>query len=340
MQLIIAEKPSAGKAILSLPLDIKQLDVIYTYAYGFFKSKANKIGFNDIPTTPELSEDTMRERYLTTPIMWIDQGIRKKGLAEDILSTISARIAQYSEIIIATDNDAIGDYSASQIITALNGVDMRRVTRAPVVSMSAKGMLDTYNKRTSYDASATKVRTSQQRVKRIFDHWWKINSEVVLGEACSKVGMKGNPAVSKYELMLYYFLATAKDPLSAEYLLDWMGNPQPRKDYPDNIKRNATIGSPVSRVEIINQANARGALSEFIVPATSKRVAHKAYRLSDAGQQFLNLMHPKTQDHDLPFRLYNWMILGGEDQDGAMQQIRRYINTLFGRQLRFQRKQW
>lgn len=57
------------------------------------------------------------------------------------------------------------------------------------------------------------------------------------------------------------------------------------------------------------------------------------YRLTPAGKAFMSRLHPRTYDPDLPFRLEQWITAG----DYAS--MRRYINTVFGRQLRYQRNQ-
>jgi len=53
--------------------------------------------------------------------------------------------------------------------------------------------------------------------------------------------------------------------------------------------------------------------------------------ISDAGLEFLNLLHPDCEDQDLPARLHEWQ----SDWPNSKPKMERYIRTLFGKQLRF-----
>jgi hypothetical protein len=69
----------------------------------------------------------------------------------------------------------------------------------------------------------------------------------------------------------------------------------------------------------------RGALSVYAEDR------NKAYSLSAAGKAFVSQLHKKTFDPDLPFRINDWLNIGDYDA------MSRYIRTVFGRQIRFQR---
>ena len=59
-------------------------------------------------------------------------------------------------------------------------------------------------------------------------------------------------------------------------------------------------------------------------------------RLSEKGSLFIGMLHPRTYDAELPFRIEKW--LSAADLDESRGKMKRYINQFFGRQLRYQRK--
>ena len=88
------------------------------------------------------------------------------------------------------------------------------------------------------------------------------------------------------------------------------------------------IGSSMSRPSLVDSAIARG----LIVRSVEGGV--RLLELSDQGAVFVSGLHPRTFDADLPFRLETWVL------NDDYVPMRRYINAVFGRQLRYQRKQY
>ncbi len=82
----------------------------------------------------------------------------------------------------------------------------------------------------------------------------------------------------------------------------------------------------MSRAAILESAIQRGALS---VHGENGR---REYALSSAGRAFVSQLHKKTFNPDLPFRINDWLRRGDYDA------MSRYIRTVFGRQVRYQRK--
>ena len=50
--------------------------------------------------------------------------------------------------------------------------------------------------------------------------------------------------------------------------------------------------------------------------------------LSDAGERFLEILHPDSEDPDLPFRLQEWQMLPPTE---ARDRIDTYLRTFFGK---------
>lgn len=338
MLLIIAEKPGIYDALSSLPIALKNTDIVYTYAYGLFEPSNPNITFQDIPYTPELKDDRLKPYFAEEPIHWVNGGVKKKNHARDIMAALKDRMHDYSEVIVATDADKTGAYSGAQLLEKLPGIDTNIVTRIPTISWRKQDILKGYHDRQRYTDSGINVEAKQQYLKRTFDYWWKINAEFVFGEAIKQCGLQGNPAVSKYELMLYFFLAMQPAPMSADEIVKWMQNPPSLKTYPEPVRDKVSIGSLASQMSILETAVNRGAVIVSYIEADNKRGVKMVYALSGRTHKFLSLMHPKTRDNDLPYRLYEWMSCDLSEIDVTREKIRRYIHTIFGRQLRYQRR--
>ena len=81
------------------------------------------------------------------------------------------------------------------------------------------------------------------------------------------------------------------------------------------------IGSVTSRHEIITQMKKRG----------TAVLQDKKVQITPIGRVFVRALHGKTYDPDLPFRIHEWSL------EGCRENMARYIRTVFGRQLRYQR---
>lgn len=338
MLLIIAEKPGIYDALSALPITLNTTDIVYTYAYGLYEPSKPNINFQSIPCTPEWGDDHLKSYYTKESIQWVNGGFKQKNYARDIMAAIKDRMHEYTEIIIATDADRVGAYSALQLLQKLSDIEPNIVTRIPVIAWSKQAILKGYHERQRYMETGIEVEAKQQHLKRTFDYWWKINAELVFGEVCKECDLRGNPAVSKYELMLYFFLAMNPVPKSAYEIVKWMQNPPSRKTHSESVRQKVTIGSSVSHMSILETAVERGAVIGSYVEDDNPRGVKMVYALSGRAHKFLSRMHPKTRDDDLPYRLYEWMSCDLSEIDETKEKIRRYINTLFGRQLRYQRR--
>jgi len=161
----------------------------------------------------------------------------------------------------------------------------------------------------------------EQQLKKTFDYWWNSNSKLVFSELCKMSGLECQSILSKYELMLIVALGKYQKPIGIDNLLSIMTNWKGSGKY--QTKSNQ-IGSLISRMKIIENACGRGAISKDNLTGL--------YSLSESGLCFLAKLHSRTFDPDLPARLENWI---SQLDYSAM---KKYIRTLFGRQLRYQRK--
>jgi hypothetical protein len=339
MQLFITEKPSIGKLILDLADNKNQTSIIYTMSHGLFSPKMPKdLCFNDIPATPTVKEDELSPYYRNRDIQWIKNGVQHQNGVTDILLHLNTNARRITEVIIATDNDRVGAYAGLQLLEKINVRHDVKVTCMPLYSFLKPHLQQSYEARRSLGQTLFPLWSKQEYLKRTFDFWWKINAQLVFGELCKASNLKGDPIISKYELMLLYFLSSQDTPVSSSDILDWMNKPPTRKEYAPLIMKFASIGSTISQTHILETAKARGAFSVSYGTKTTSGRRQECYLLSQPAQKFMTMLHKKSDDLELPFRLLTWINVDIPDLHSSEISIRRYINQFFGRQLRYQRK--
>jgi hypothetical protein len=345
MKLIISEKASVANQLIKSGLLSSSDQITFTFSLGLWTESKVKIDFNQVPYTDHSGE--MRSLHETffkkgneswgneknliidgSGATILKQNLNSDGLNK-LLSHLNGHIHQYTDIIIATDNDRRGAYGALQIIERL------KPSKLPINVMlfsdtSLETIKKSWLKRNEYSwvSSGYEKKANAQKVKKAFDFWWHTNSALVFGECLKKSGLRGDPVLSKYEFMAINVLSNHEHKLTTDKLIDIMASWEGTGRY-SSLANNyeCQIGSASSQSEIVSRLIERGVfkLSEL------NGVKSKALSLTPEGERFLEFIHPKTFDKDLPFRLYQWCF------DENINAIRRYINTLFSRQLRFQR---
>lgn len=345
MKLIISEKANVASQLIKSGLLSNQDQITFTFSLGLWTESKAKIDFNQIPYTDYSGEmRSLHEAFFKkgnepwgdcrnliidgSGATLLKQKLNSDGLNK-LLSHLNGHLHQYTEIIIATDNDRRGAYGASQIIERL------KPSKLPIHVMlfsdtSLKTIKKAWLKRNehSWESSGYEKKAIAQKVKKSFDFWWHTNSALVFGECLKKSGLRGDPVLSKYELMAINVLSNFEHEVTTDKLIDIMQSWKGTGRYSSLTNHyECQIGSASSQYEIVSRLIKRGVfqLSDL------NDVKMKTLSLTPEAERFLELMHPKTFDKDLPFRLYQWC---SEENINA---IRRYINTLFSRQLRFQR---
>lgn len=160
-------------------------------------------------------------------------------------------------------------------------------------------------------------------IKRRFDYAFNVNALAILSETFRRaLGRDPAVSVSKFALQFLYHLADSgamTEEKAFVALSQWT---------PLSPSRQAEkgMGSPASRGGMIARCVENGLIE---VDAQPRR---KMISLSADGRRFLASMHPDCRDHDLPFRLRDWM---ETPRDEAAVRIDRYVRTFFGKQIRF-----
>ncbi|HHJ3076838.1 TPA: hypothetical protein ACPVZG_000634 [Vibrio parahaemolyticus] len=341
-RLVIVDKYSIKHGIKDIiaPATQDNLDFIFTANYGFTRFSLEKIAFAEVPYT-ELPQKMHFEYpevpchvplYLHTKFEIIScangksinvtyDGEEVEPQLKAALDYVNSIIESYDEVVLFGEDDGHGCWGFETTLNYLNIPETTKVSFTRLGSLSDRSLIKAWESRESWRNSEFKLKHLEgQRVKKYFDYWWNTNSSLVFSESMNHVGLKCNPVLTKYELMTMVLLSRYDKPVSAWDLLTDMSAWKGTGKY-DGVTR---IGSVVSSNQIIKQLISRGFAND---------IGQLTLIISDEGRKFLSMLHPKTFDPDLGYRIANWK----ETRD--IESVKRYIRTVFGKQLRFQRKQ-
>lgn len=336
MRLLIAEKPHFARTFNSLGFGHKDTETVFTYPHGLWRYTLPHLSFRDIPYTDMPQQ--LRPQALPAVVLLTDTdrnplySLSEEDSAEDRVAQIDNlstylrnHTSDYVEVVCAVDNDRSGFGAARQVLDCLDGNTMPPVYFLKTPSWGSAEVIAAWHNRESNiwtPNSDAEVLSEQHKTKTLFDYWWNANASIVLSELCTWAGLRSHPIMSQTEFMLLSYLAE-RPRLPVSELLDtlscWPGTGKYRQ-HP-----YAEVGLSTSRHAAIDNALKRGALHE------DKEKNTTLISLTDEGERFIYRLHPKSYDRDLPYRLEQWICAGDY---GAM---RKYINTVFGRQLRYQR---
>lgn len=334
MILVITEKKSIAGYLKDAGVLPEGTDIVYTLGMGLWRYQIERLQPSQVPFTGPIQKYAPRDLLAATLFKSFHVGFATNDLAfvEALVKTIQAKLPQYTEIVMAVDPDGRGVFAGNQLLERL--CEPYGLRKPPAYALELhqyhpdhlRAQWETRANRPWSEWAAPALH--RQTRKYLFDFWWSSNAAVVYSELCSFIGIKGDPILSKYELMVTAFLGhigrhQGRHQVSEVFLLqtlqDWKGT--------GKYSAYAEIGSPSSRAEILNQASQRG----LIEHAASDETGRQEYSLTEKGQAFLNYLHPRSYDPDLPYRLNEWITTGDTDS------MKRYIRTHFGRQLRYQR---
>ncbi len=161
------------------------------------------------------------------------------------------------------------------------------------------------------------------RVRRRFDYGYLANALAVHGRTLRAAGAgPAAPVPSKYGLQTLYDLrrnGPATEGRLVGRMQAWRGTGR----YPRTERtRWVGVGGPASRYDILSMLRRAGLVEE----------TDRLLGLSALGRRFLDLLHPDSEDRDLPFRLHAWTDL---PEEAGNARVDRYLRTFFGKQVRF-----
>ena len=225
-----------------------------------------------------------------------------------------------NEIWFACDPDYIGVIAYNLILSKVVSPEFAAVERPALMltSLDGESVQKALDNPSSTESPFFKACLNAGEAKRFFDFNFNINSMVIFGECLRRVGVKTDYFyMSKYGLQLLYALKDA-NPLPEFKLQAMMAKWIGTGHYPPS-----ELGSPMSRQDII----------KGLINADLLKVENEEISITRKGISFLGELHPDCLDLDIPARIGHWQAGWPHNKNKMI----RYLNTFFGKQLRFMR---
>lgn len=330
MNLIVCERSSQFKTVLSVLKEIYPNDVfaaICTRSIGWFTPKFPDISFEDIPWCSSPSQSIYRAAIAgSVPSIqpWKPTS-QTHGTLDETFHDFYGRA--FKKILMFVDPDSVGVFSGTELLQKLS-LQWNDILWCKSSTYSVDSIKKIITEPQLIPVETRTLWIAQRENKRLFDYWWLVNSMLVFGELKKNIGLKSAAIITKFELYTLCKIADSPDELTSDQLLSWMQNPNGSGRYTSNTAR---VGSSISYIEII-----RSLIENHELVQKSYQRGNEQLKLTEHGRAFLALLHPKTLDPDLPFRVDSWLKSERPDLDKPV--IERYIRQVFGRQLRYQRK--
>lgn len=244
------------------------------------------------------------------PSIW-PSGATPMGTIEDLHEVFR----EVDQVVLALDPDASSELMLEHIVHGLVDLGLSRecMQRLILRDFTDAAMAADIDSMSRYSPNAPLLH--QARIRKHFDYGFDVNSLAIFGKAMRLAGTNDDTPMSKFMLQLLYAIRSQPGSTDGELvslMSGWKGTG--RYDVPSlNL-----FGSPVSRGQIILNLVASG-----LVRSDGRKNA-----LSDAGERFLEILHPDSEDPDLPFRLQEWQMLPPTE---ARERIDTYLRTFFGK---------
>ncbi|MCY9861570.1 hypothetical protein OTK49_03435 [Vibrio coralliirubri] len=345
-KLFIAEKRHTAQCFIEAIGESNQsCDFVMSGGFCMWKRRLPKhLTFKDIPYSVlppkqvgiESPSDYRLFGYFTSTIDGVNAGTKLGTTDEEQAIFIQSQVGAvkdalnsglYSEVVFLIDPDPVGYRAAKLALESVSPPAEVPVFAIELQSLEPNSVRQLYKNRSPMmpeDFAKLDAMRLGQELKLGFDYLWNTNSTLVFGEAMKMCGLKPVP-MSKYSLIALMYAAKASDGEAfmggdlVFALRHWVGTGK----YKQND--DATVGSARSVANIVVGLEDAGFLE--------RQVDGRTVKVSEQARDFLALMHPKSLDLDLPFRVERWR------QDSTLKaEVIKYINTYFGRQLRYQRK--
>ena len=223
---------------------------------------------------------------------------------------------EYDELIIATDYDYVGMFSADKILSQKKGINWK--SKFKNISILDTNHSHSIERELSFlDISIFDNLVKEAKIKYYFDYTYNFNAQVFFKEILKKsiIGQNKHIGITKY-MILSLWLIKNNDFNSHGDLLQQMSNYRGTGKFILEARDNYSIGSPASIMPIINNLNELGLLTDF-------------YKLSLDGELFLSKLVKQTFDPDLPMRINSFQKL---DLKTAYNKIDKYILSTFTKQ--------
>lgn len=345
-KLIIAEKRHVAQCFIeAIGENHQSCDFLMSGGICMWKRRLPKqLTFKDIPYSMlppkqagiESPSDYRLFGYFTCTLDGVSAGIKPDATETEQITFIQSQVGAikdalssgvYSEVVLLIDPDPVGYRAAKLAFESVSppaGIPIYAIELQTLEPNSVRRLYQNRSPMMPEDFTKLDAMRLGQELKLGFDYLWNANSTLVFGEAMKMCGIKPVP-MSKYSLLALMYAAKAcEDEAFMEgdlvlALRRWSGTGKYEQNY------DASVGSARSVADIVVGLEDAGFLE--------RQVDGRTVKVSQQARDLLELMHPKSLDLDLPFRVERWR------QDATLEtEVVKYINTYFGRQLRYQRK--
>ncbi len=330
MNVFIVEKQTVAVALVNAGVAQPNDILISIHSFGLWVPQRHRIRLSSIPFTEDVN---LCRRALNTEcyptFYWqgnelnIRRGKSHITRIRSLYDRIGRKQAKIEGVYAVASTDRTGAYAVKSFLNMFTDrVELPELKWLNVFSYMPEHLKEVWAQRKIIEYSCIETMYQEQKIKREFDTLWRINASAVLGELQHSLGYDADKVLSKYELMTLNIIRTEAEKGGRDNLLDKMESWTGTGAYPPSME--VQVGSMNSRHEIMKRL-----LSMGYIERTADTI-----KLSDTGMQLSRFFHEKTYDPDLPFRLLDWM------KEGDRKAMKRYIRTIFGRQLRYQRKRF
>jgi len=327
MNLFIVEKPACARALKDAGI-IKPRDMIISLqSLGLWKPSRKRISLSDIPYSEDVELCKRAAEHERYPLFrWRGEELVTSYVKLHYTTLVSACYGRVGNaqskikgVYVLCSMDRLGAFAVNSYLSMFRNVVLPEVEWFKTQSFSKAALSKDWEAADFISNDEFIDWYEQYAIKREFDALWNINSSAVFGELQTKLNIPADKVLSKYQLMTLNVINEQKQSIDVCRLIDlmqrWKGSGKYSSD------NNVMIGSVVSQHMIIDSLIKRG----FIISR------QEGLSLSNSAKVLLSYTHKRTYDPDLPYRLEKWMT------DKDRQAMKRYIRTVFGRQLRFQR---
>lgn len=319
--LILCEKNAMAKDLMRAVPELTNSDVVSFYGLGFFEyDYPRHLPISSCPIIIPVKYKVKETRHIHNSNLTIDY--------RSLIKEYRSKLNDYNEILIVCDMDNRGIYFSQLTITELlrDSGFTGKVTILGSVSFDKETLRMSWENRKVYVFDNEMFQRA--KAKYYFDWLWNINSAPVFGKALAMAGAKSDLVFSKYELMTFHCIYNELphsniDVYIFSFLQDYKGTGKYFSDCKEDRYESPSafegIASPSSRSAILEQLLNRGLIQKV----------NDHYAVTDAGRKFYELLHKRSFDPDLPFRIQVWSF------DNDYEAMESYISKYFSRQKRF-----
>lgn len=298
--------------ICAHPISIRKFEYPQALTY-------KQLPFYGLPIYKELQGEVNAfkwDRKVLTPIC---------GDIQQLLPLIRGCEALYC----ATDQDYSGFFSVTMWIAAAEAFE-KLPYRLETLDLTKGAVSRAWHNAEQFNYDESPEWSYADR-KYYFDFNFNCNSMVIFGDLLRDCGVNTKDWIlSKHQLLVLHILRNEGEFKSIGDLVCYMSQYKGTGKYDSEF---IGIGSLISRHDIVAQMIERGLISA--VAGEEGPIS-----LSDVGNVFMSKLHKKVSDPDLPFRLHAWCNEPNtiHNDREVKEKIFRYIRTIFGKQLGFNRQ--